>query len=259
MATEILTQEQKLWEELLENQSETAESALIKYYSYLVRFHVDRVFGNLPESVNKDDVISFGYDGLFDAIRKFDQSRELKFDTYASFRIRGAIMDGLRSIDWLPRKLREKAKKVERVSQKLEQQLFRTPTSEEIAQELDTSATEIEILIKDMMFSNVLSLDQQVEGKDSEIREGIGYNVPDDTSIQPEQLLYQSEIKKDLVDQIKKLNENEQLVISLYYHEELTMSEIGSILGVTTSRVSQIHSQAIFKLRKQLNALTNRS
>ncbi len=258
MATEIITHEQNLWENWLMNKCESDENELIKHYSYLVRFHVDRVFGNLPENVNRDDIFSFAYDGLFDALRKFDPSRELKFDTYASFRIRGAIMDGLRTIDWLPRKQREKAKKVERVSEQLEQQLFRTPTSEEIARELSTTATEVEILMKDMMYSNVLSLDQQVEGKDSELREGVGYNVPDDSSIQPDQLFYQSEVKRDLVERIKKLNENEQLVISLYYNEELTMTEIASILEVTTSRISQIHTQAIFKLRKQLKAITNR-
>lgn len=255
MTTKTNKQEDVLWKQWTQHRNERTETALIRHYSYLVTFHVDRIFLQLPDGVNKGDIISYGYDGLLDAIRKFDPTYSNKFDTYASIRIRGAVMDGLRSIDWLPRKQREKTKKVTRVAAELEQQLFRTPTAEEIAAELGSTAAEVETLMHDMLMSNVLSMDHQHEGNESEFREGIGYNVPDDELLRPDQVLDQSEVKNDLVTAIKKLNERQQVVISLFYNDELTMTEIATILDVTTSRVSQIHKQAIFKLRNQLEAV----
>src|SRR5699024_3699001 len=133
---------------------------------YLVSFHVDRLLTHLPKNVQKDDLISLAYLGLFDAIKKFEQSRKLKFDTYASFRIRGSIIDGLRKEDWLPRSLREKTKKVEQVTDQLEQKLQRKPTTVEIAQQLNTSASEVEETVKNSLFANVLSIDQQTNDSD---------------------------------------------------------------------------------------------
>src|SRR5699024_7331061 len=156
MVIESPYREQILWEDWLLDKSEESESKLLKHYMYLVTFHVDRIVVNLPVNVHKDDLFSFAYTGLLDAIHKFEPDRDLKFDTYASFRIRGSIIDGLRKEDWLPRAQREKTKKVEKATKELEQQLQRTPTTLEIAEELKITKEEVETLVQDMMFSNVL-------------------------------------------------------------------------------------------------------
>lgn len=247
--------EQILWEDWLLDKSEESESKLIEYYRYLVTFHVDRIAVKLPVNVHKDDLVSFAYMGLLDAIHKFESDRDLKFDTYASFRIRGSIIDGLRKEDWLPRAQREKTKKVEKAMMALEQQLQRTPTATEIAEKLMMTKEEVEVLMKDMMFSQVLSIDQPMKTEDIDVNEGIGYAIPDDASIQPDEVMIDTEVKEELVETIKQLNENEQLVISLFYVEELTMTEIGDVLQLTTSRISQIHKTAISKLRIHLEKL----
>ncbi|WP_099158121.1 FliA/WhiG family RNA polymerase sigma factor [Virgibacillus ndiopensis] len=255
MTTKKSPLEQKLWDNWLQNRDNEAANELIQNYMYLVSFHVERIASHLPSNVNKDDLKSFGLMGLFDALNKFEPSRDLKFDTYASFRIRGAIIDGLRKEDWLPRSIREKTKKIEQVSQDLEQLYQRAPSAEEIAQKLDIPAKEVETLIKDTLFANVLSIEEKPKDNSSEHKEGIGYTIPDETSILPDEHLVKLEISKELAEGIKTLKENEQLVISLFYHKELTLTEIGQVLGLTTSRISQIHRKAIFKLRNTLQKI----
>lgn len=250
MNSGMSSQEQSLWKSWKTAKDDTMNE-MIEYYQYLVDYHVERISSHLPNSVSKDDVRSFGLLGLYDAITKFDEKRNLKFDTYASFRIKGAIMDGLRKEDWLPRSLREKAKKVERVSEELEQKLQRMPTSKEIGKQLDMSPEEVETIVKDALFSNVLSIEEKPKNE-IDFNEGIGYTIPDDQAISPEEELYMEELKQELVEAIKKLNKNEQMVISLFYNEELTLTEIGKILNLTTSRISQIHKKAIFKLKNIL-------
>src|SRR5699024_4912919 len=213
---------------------------------------------HLPLSVDKEDLKSFGMMGLFDALTKFQQNRDLKFDTYASFRIRGTIIDGLRKEDWLPRSIREKTKKVEQVSQQLEQIYQREPTSEEIGERLQMSAKEVEEHTRDSLVANILSIEEK-PGKESDHKEGIGYTIPDDSSVQPIDHILQSELKDELVESIKSLNENEQIVISLFYQQELTLTEIGQVLELTTSRISQIHRKALFKLRKSLQKIQAQS
>lgn len=250
MNSGMSSQEQSLWKYWKTAKDDTMNE-MIEYYQYLVDYHVERISSHLPNNVSKDDVRSFGLLGLYDAITKFDEKRNLKFDTYASFRIKGAIMDGLRKEDWLPRSLREKAKKVERVSEELEQKLQRMPTSKEIGKLLDMSPEEVETIVKDALFSNVLSIEEKPKNE-IDFNEGIGYTIPDDQAISPEEELYMEELKQELVEAIKKLNKNEQMVISLFYNEELTLTEIGKILNLTTSRISQIHKKAIFKLKNIL-------
>lgn len=254
MNSSYSSHEQKLWHQWEKQGNDTVLNELIEYYMYLVHFHVDRIATHLPSNVSKDDIKSFGLLGLYDAIKKFESERNLKFDTYASFRIKGSIIDGLRKEDWLPRTLREKTKKVDRVSQQLEQELQRMPTSEEIAERLDMTADEVEAVVKDTLFSNVLSIEEKSKNSD-EFNEGIGYTIPDEHAFQPEQEVLQQELKIELVDGIKQLNENEQMVISLFYKEELTLTEIGHVLGLTTSRISQIHKNAIYKLKNVLNKI----
>lgn len=191
--------------------------------------------------------------GLYDALQKFDYDRDLKFDTYASFRIRGAVMDGLRKEDWLPRTARDKAKKIEQASNELTQKLQRNPTSTEIAEHLDISRDEVETSYKDTMFANLLSIEHKPSDDSDDHKEGIGYKIIDQDQLSPEEHMLQEENYTELANSIKTLNKNEQLVISLFYHDELTLTEIGQVLSLTTSRISQIHKQAIFKLKQSLS------
>lgn len=252
MNTDKSPLEKQLWENWSTSYDPVAANELIENYMYLVSFHVERIASHLPKSVNKDDLKSFGLMGLYDALKKFEPSRDLKFDTYASFRIRGAIIDGLRKEDWLPRSIREKTKKIEQASQQLEQIHQRTPTSGEIAKELNMTAQEVETHTKDSLFANILSIEEKPKDGSGDHKEGIGYSIADDTSVSPDSHLITKEVNKELAISIKSLNENEQLVISLFYTEELTLTEIGQVLDLTTSRISQIHKKAIFKLKNTL-------
>lgn len=246
---------EKLWDDWLKSHDDQVANDLIANYMYLVNFHVERIASHLPQSVSKDDLKSFGLMGLYDAITKFESSRNLKFDTYASFRVRGAIMDGLRKEDWLPRSIREKTKKVEQTAQQLEQKLQRKPTSDEIGKKLGMSTSEVETIVKDSLFSNILSIEEKPHHIQNDQNEGIGYMIPDDEALLPDEHVLENEIKEELVKGINDLNKNEQMVISLFYNDELTFTEIGVVLGLTTSRISQIHKKAIFKLRKALSKL----
>lgn len=246
---------QHLWDKWLKNRDYEAGNGLIEHYLYLVTFHVERIAINLPNSVSKEDLKSFAYMGLYDALNKFEVDRNLKFDTYASFRIRGSIIDGLRKEDWLPRSLRDKTKQIDQMTEKLEQILQREPSSSEIAHELNISAEEVENINRDSLFANVLSIEQKPKDGTNEHKEGIGYNIPDDRMLPYDEQMVQNELNGEIVEGIKLLNKNEQLIISLFYTDELSMTEIGNILGLTTSRISQIHKKAIFKLRKSLTKI----
>ncbi|WP_181348710.1 FliA/WhiG family RNA polymerase sigma factor [Thalassobacillus sp. CUG 92003] len=253
MSNSLSPQEHKLWHQWLHERDQDAANELVKTYFHLVNFHVQRISAHLPKNVNKDDVKSLGLMGLYDALKKFDLERDLKFDTYASFRIRGAIMDGLRKEDWLPRSVRDKAKRIEQASERLEQRYKRPPTSYEISSETGISAEDIEATVKDSLFANVLSMEEKPKDTNEEHKEGVGYSLADQTTLTPVQNVIQQENFKELAEQIKQLNEKEQMVISLFYHEELTLTEIGHVLELTTSRISQIHAKAIFKLKEALS------
>ncbi|WP_138414793.1 FliA/WhiG family RNA polymerase sigma factor [Aquibacillus sediminis] len=252
MSNKTSRKDQQLWETWMKdkNNNDTANQ-LIECYLYLVNYHVERIAVHLPNSVSKDDLKSLGLFGLYDALYKFDTSRDLKFDTYASFRIRGAIMDGLRKEDWLPRSIRDKAKSIERMSHKLEQQLQREPTSKEIATELQMSPNDVEEIIKDTLCANLMSMEEKPSDH-HDYKEGIGYLIPNDEKKNPENLVTNQEDIVELEEAIQTLNANEQLVLSLFYKEELSLTEIGHVLELTTSRISQIHKQALFKLRTRL-------
>ena len=222
----------------------------------MVLFHVERISINLPQSVSWDDLESYALQGLYDALKKFEPERQLKFDTYASFRIRGSIIDGLRKEDWLPRTLRDKAKKIDGISEKLEQQLQREPTSEEIASAIGgLTAHEVETIINDAFVSHVLSIDSKSNNQSEDTDDNTGYHIPDDNILLPDDYIVKEEFAAELAQKIKSLNQNEQMIISLFYFDELTMTEIGDVLGLTTSRISQIHKSAIFKLRHILQEI----
>ncbi|QTM99436.1 FliA/WhiG family RNA polymerase sigma factor [Sediminibacillus dalangtanensis] len=248
--------EEQLWDRWMKTRSSETADKLMKKYIYLVNFHVSRISTHLPGSVSKDDLKSLGMMGLFDALKKFEPERDLKFDTYASFRIRGMILDGLRKEDWLPRSVRDKAKQVEQAAQALEQSYQRPPSSKEIADYLGMAVQEVEEAVKDSLFSNVLSMEDKPKDGAGDHKEGIGYTLPDNHASTPEQRLIKQEDYVELEAGIRQLNENEQMVISLFYKEELTLTEIGQVLDLTTSRISQIHRKAIFKLKNSLNKLS---
>lgn len=252
MAQSNLNDEQKIWISWIDERDPQAGDYLIRKYKPLVSYHVQRIGAGLPKNVSRDDLISLGMMGLFDALNKFDIHRDLKFDTYASFRVRGAIIDGLRKEDWLPRSAREKTKKLEAQIESLEQKLMRHATPEELAEHMELPIEEVYQTYHEHFFSNVLSINEQQQ--DSEDGEAKSFVIRDDHTRTPEQEMVHAELLADLADNIGKLNEKEQLVISLFYTEEMTLTEIGEMLELSTSRISQIHSKALFKLRKLLSS-----
>ncbi|PLS16701.1 FliA/WhiG family RNA polymerase sigma factor [Bacillus sp. M6-12] len=239
--------EQLQWRKWIDCRDPQAGDTLVKKYLPLVSFHVQRISVNLPRSVSRDDIRSLGMMGLFDALERFDPNRDLKFDTYASFRIRGAILDGLRKEDWLPRSAREKAKKIESAIEKLEQKHMRTATPQEIAEMLNLPEEEVYSTLNENFFANILSMDENPQEQDE--KDHSKFSLKDEKAVLPEDNLLKEELYEQLAKVITTLNEKEQMVLQLFYKEELTLTEIGQILNLSTSRISQIHSRAIFKLR----------
>ncbi|QKS71412.1 FliA/WhiG family RNA polymerase sigma factor [Paenalkalicoccus suaedae] len=237
------------WELWTTDRDNDAGDALITSYMPLVDFHVQRIKTHLPKNVQVDDLRSHGLLGLYDAIEKFDHDRELKFDTYASFRIRGAIIDGLRQEDWLPRSVRDRSKKIEQSIERLEQQHGRIISPEEVAMDLELSVVDVMQTMNDSFFSHLLSID---EPSDFDKDETYAATIVDHDGQTPEKYLDKKLQLDEVKETIKKLNENEQLVISLFYVDEMTLTEIGEIMGLSTSRISQIHSKCMFKLQQLL-------
>lgn len=222
---------------------------LVEEYLPLVSMITDKIYKSLPKSIQRDDLFSLALSGLYEALEKYDPDRDLKFETYASFRIRGAILDGLRKEDWLPRKTREKAKKIEVIIARLEQKYLRSVTPEEVAREANLSVEEVQQLMDENFFSNILSMDEERNNEDNDSQ---SYIIKDDSIKTPEEELVHAERIKELTMRIKELNEKEQLVLSLIYKEELSFTEVGQIMELSTSRISQIHSKALRKLRDLL-------
>lgn len=242
--------EDEYWDRWILNRDPDAGNMLVEKYTPLVTYHVQRISAGLPRNVSRDDVMSLGLQGLFDALTKFDTKRDLKFDTYASFRIRGTIIDGLRKEDWLSRASRERTKQLQQASEKLEQKLMRHVTPEELADHMNISVEEVYETMHEQYFSNVLSIDEKIQDDDQDNPQS--FIIQDDRERTPEEKMMMGELLEDLTVKIQELNDNEQLVLSLFYKEDLTLTEIGGILNLSTSRISQIHSRALFKLRKLL-------
>ncbi|ADU30731.1 FliA/WhiG family RNA polymerase sigma factor [Evansella cellulosilytica] len=238
------------WSRWSEDRDEVACDRLVQAYLPLVDYHVQRIGANLPRNVQLDDLRSNGMLGLYDALEKFDEKRELKFDTYASFRIRGAIIDGLRQMDWLPRSVREKTKKIDQATEKLEQQYGRYVNPKEVADYLGMNEEDVYKTINESYLAHQLSIDEPAQ--DSEKEDSFTATIMDEKTLTPEQHIDKKGQMEELAEIIKTFNEKEQLIISLFYFEELTLTEIGEILNVSTSRVSQIHSKTIFKLQQKL-------
>lgn len=240
------TEEQAYWDKWTENRDSTAGEHLLQLYTPLVNYHVQRIAVGLPRNIDSDVLRSHGLLGLFDALNKFDISRDLKFDTYASFRIRGAILDGLRKEDWMPRTLRDKTRKIESAIDTLQQKHLRNVTAKEVAEEIGIDEEEITAVQAESYFANLMSTDDEYDNEDGHMN----LSIEDKNMDTPEDELFKEETVRQLADMIHMLNEKEQLVISLFYYEDLTLTEIGKVLDLSTSRISQIHSKALFRLKQ---------
>lgn len=250
MSHSTVSQEKHYWKLWAASKDAHAGDMLVQRYMPLVQYHVQRISVGLPKNVSRDDIKSLGLMGLLDALQKFDPSRDLKFDTYASFRIKGAIIDGLRKEDWMPRSTREKAKRVEAMVEELEQKNLRHVEPEEVAQALQMNIDEVYQITQEHLFANVLSMEDQTSDQDDS--ESSRFVLKDTKTVLPEEHMVKNELIDDLSKVIGELNEKEQLVLSLFYTEELTLTEIGEVMNLSTSRISQIHSKCLFKLRKLL-------
>ena len=222
-------------------------------YSPLVKYVAGRMSSGLPAHVDEADQISYGLGGLIFAIQRFDLSREIKFETYAITRIRGAIIDELRSLDWVPRSVRARAREIEGVNMKLESRLQRAPTDEEMARELEIEVEEFHEALLQISNSTIVALDELWSVSDSSGDQvSLLDTIPDHGAPDPQAMVDQSELRDRIADAIAALPEREKLVIALYYYENLTLREIGEVLGVTESRVSQLHTKAVLRLRSKL-------
>lgn len=239
-----------LWERYFSDRAnKEVRDKLIVQYIYLARYVVGRIKVNLPPSFSFEDIVSFGIEGLIDAIEKYHPNKGAKFESYALMRIRGAIIDKIRSSDWLPRTLRRKIKEVKIATERLKQQIGRAPTTKEVADVMGLSEEKVnEIMSSDVSINSIY--DKKGVGEDSvEIID----TIEDENSNRPEEEIEKTDVKKELESALKKLPERERTLLVFYYHENMTLKEIGEAINVSESRVCQLHAQAIMKLRNILS------
>ena len=228
---------------------------VIKRYSPMIKYVANRIAMRLPPHIEVDDLISVGVLGLMDAISKYDSTRGAKFKTYAEFRVRGAILDELRSLDWVPRSIRQKASQVDKVVQELQAKLSRSPEDEEVAKEMGLSLDQFHDTLNETKSMPVFSLEDLGLAKDSGEQQSLLDCLAGKADADPQTQIRLVELKEIIAKAIDGLPEKERLMVSLYYYEELTMKEIGAVLEITESRVSQIHSKAVYRLRTKLKAI----
>jgi RNA polymerase sigma factor FliA len=242
-----------LWRRYKTSGDDRARERLVVAYSPLVKYVAGRMSSGLPAHVEEADLISYGLTGLISAIERFDLSREIKFETYAITRIRGSIIDELRTLDWVPRSVRARAREIERANMKLEAKLQRAPSDEEMAIELGMSTQDFQDALIQISHSTIVALDELWTVSDSGGDQiSLLDTLPDRGAPDPEAIVDQGELRDRIADAIAALPEREKLVIALYYYENLTLREIGEVLGVTESRVSQLHTKAVLRLRSKL-------
>jgi len=243
----------KLWRTYKDDDSAEARERLILHYSPLVKFVAGRVGAGLPASVDQGDLVSYGFLGLIESVERFDLGREVKFETYAIPRIRGAMLDELRALDWVPRSVRSKARELERAMGKLQSDLRRDPSEEELARELGIDVGDLRDRLDATASMSIVALEEllTVGGEEGDFVSLLD-TLPDLTVEQPGSAMEAEETRRALLGAIRSLGEREHMVIALYYFEGFTLSRIGDVLGVTESRVSQIHSKALLGLRTRL-------
>lgn len=244
---------EELWQRYKDTGDERLREQLILHYSPLVKYVAGRVSVGLPPNVEQADFVSSGVFGLIDAIEKFDLARSIKFETYAISRIRGAMIDELRALDWIPRSVRQKARAVERAYATLEAVLRRTPSESEVAAEMGVAVEELHAVFSQLSLANVVALEEllHVSG-DGGDRLSLMDTLEDTTADNPVEVAEDREVRRLLARAINTLPRREKTVVTLYYYEGLTLAEIGAVLGVTESRVSQIHTKSVLQLRAKL-------
>jgi RNA polymerase sigma factor for flagellar operon FliA len=247
----------RMWREYKATGDPGLREQLILQYAPLVRYVAGRVGVGLPASVEQGDLVSYGVFGLIDAIEKYDLERAIKFETYAINRIRGAIIDELRSFDWIPRSVRTKARDIERAIASLEARLQRTPSEGEIAEELGLDVPELRRVFDQVSFVHVAALDEMLGSADHGDGATLGERLEDERTTAPGDALDDEETRQILARVIHTLAEREQIVVTLYYYEGFTLAEIGLVLGVTESRICQLHSKAMMGMRSRIGTLAD--
>ena len=247
------TDSKRLWLEYRRTRDKALRDRLIVTYSPLVKYVAGRLASGLPAHVDEGDLVSCGLLGLIGAIDRYDLELDIKFEAYALARIRGSIIDGLRALDWVPRSVRSRGREIERAIRELEGRLGRAPNDAEIAAEVGITIAELEESLTDISRSPFVALDEfrptSGDGDQVSLLDTIG----DEERLQPAAALDETEVREALAEAISLLPEREKLVVTLYYYEELTLREIGEVLGVTESRISQLHTKAILRLRSRLH------
>jgi RNA polymerase sigma factor for flagellar operon FliA len=249
---------QALWLEFRRTNDKAIRDRLILTYAPLVKYVAGRLGSGLPAHVDEGDLVSYGLLGLIGAIERYDPARDIKFETYAISRIKGAIIDELRALDWVPRSVRSRAREIERAIAELEAKLGTAPTDEQIAAKIGISVDELEESLTDISRSSIAALDElwSVSGEGDQV--SLMDTIEDTQGVRPQEALDETEMREALADAIARLPEREKLVVTLYYYEELTLREIGEVLGVTESRVSQLHTKAILRLKARLSGAAQR-
>jgi RNA polymerase sigma factor for flagellar operon FliA len=251
---------QSLWLEFRRTKDKAIRDRLIVTYAPLVKYVAGRVGSGLPAHVDDGDLVQYGLLGLISAIERYDPERDVKFETYAIARIKGAIIDELRAMDWVPRSVRSRAREIERTIAELERQLHRAPTDEEIAGKIGITEEELGESLSEISRSSIAALDElwTVQGGSGD-QVALIDTIEDVDAPDPQSALSQTEMREAIGEAIARLPEREKLVITLYYYEELTLREIGEVLGVTESRVSQLHTKAILRLKARLSGSPSRA
>lgn len=247
--------EDDLWSLYKETRDPAIRDAFIRQYAPLVKYVAGKVAASMPNTVEFEDLVGFGVFGLLDAIEKFDPDKNVKFKTYAVTRIRGAIFDELRSIDWVPRSVRQKTKEIEDAVVNLEAKLGRPASDQEIASSLGVTEDDFMKTMLKISSTSVLSLNDVWYSGDDADKISIGESIESPSSMNPDATVEREEVKRVIVQALSELPEKEKKVLVLYYYEDLTLKEIGQVLDVTESRVSQLHTKAILRLRAKLTNL----
>lgn len=244
---------QKIWEKYTKNPTQEMREQIIIEYAPLVKIVAGRLSMYLGGNVEYEDMVSYGVFGLIDAIDKFDTNKDVKFETYASLRIRGSILDQIRKMDWIPRTVRQRQRKIDEAIKSLEARTGKTPTDEMLAEELGVSGEELLSWQSQLKVTNVVSLNEFVESGNEPVMDAKG----NFRFAQPEEVIAETELKRMLKDAMQLLTEKEQKVILLYYYEDLTLKEISRVLEVSESRISQLHTKALQKMKKKMGPYMN--